>query len=34
VKIVDVVVETFRTTSRGSRDSHGHGHPGPERESS
>ena len=34
MKIVDVVVETFRTTSRGSRDSHGHGHPGPERESS
>ena len=33
MKIVDVVVETFRSKSRGSRDSHGHGHPGPERDS-
>src|SRR5688500_19697304 len=33
MKIVDVVVESFRSKSRGSRDSHGHGHPGPERDS-
>ncbi len=34
MKIVDVTVERFRTTSRTVRDSHGHGHPGPEHESS
>jgi L-alanine-DL-glutamate epimerase-like enolase superfamily enzyme len=34
MKIVDVVVERFRTTSRTVADDHGHAHPGPERESS
>lgn len=33
MKIVDVVVESFRTTSRTVSDEHGHAHPGPERES-
>ena len=34
MKIVDVTVERFRTTSRTVRDLHGHGHPGPEHEGS
>ena len=33
MKIVDVRVKRFRCTTKTERDSEGHGHPGPERES-
>ena len=34
MKIVDVTVESFRYISNTTRDSEGHGHPGPEQEAS